>query len=273
MGLLRAFIAVLLHFTLAGTALATPLPQMRITTSAGVLYDLDPLTGAAHSPRSTGLGHVVGIDTDATGRLFALTSFVGVAPNSFYAVEEATGHSNLVGSTGLSAIYEGDLAFNPQDGLFYGVQDAPQGLRRFFRINPATGSAVHLASLGGVGDFSGLTYGRDNRLYCIDVARDLLLELNPFTGAILTVIPLSQPLDGDVCGMDYDPAGQELYVAGRVGETNALFTLNPATGELVQVGLTGVPNLSGLTIIPEPATSVCLWMVGFWMAGRSRGRM
>lgn len=270
MGLFRSKLLAPALCLLTGTGFAAPLPQMRVCTSAGILYDIHPLTSAAESPRPTGLGNVVGIETDATGRLFSLTSFAGNLPNTFYAVDDATGQPELIGTTGLSAIFEGDLTFNPQNGFFYGIQDAPQGLRRFFRIDPTTGNAVHLASLGNIGDFSGLTYGRDNRLYCIDIARDLLLELNPVTGTILSTTALSHELEGDVCGMDYDPVGQTIYVAGRIGAINAIFTLDPATGQLTQVGETGVSNISGLTIIPEPAMFIGLSLLGALAIRRSR---
>lgn len=238
-------------------AIATEPRVFRACTTNGVLFDLNSLTGVAEAPRTTGLGHVVDVESNAAGQLFMLTSLAGSAPNSFYRVDADSGVATLIGDTGLSAIYEGDLAFNPTNGYFYGVQSVPQGSRRFFRVDPTNGAAIELAHLGNSGDFSGLTYAAD-KLFTIDTLGDRLYELNANTGTILSSVALSIAIDSSVCGMDYDPATGVLFVAGLAGGVDGLFTLDPATGEMALFGETGVPGIAGLCIVPEPASAISL---------------
>lgn len=253
-----------------GCAAFADLPEFRVCTTSGVLFDLNTQTGAAESPRGTSLGHVVDVETDAAGGLFMLTSYVGTDPNSLYAIDSLSGAATLIGSTGLSAIYEGDLALNPADGYFYGIQNVPQGTRRFFRIDPDTGHGIELANLGPVGDFSGLTYAMDNRLFSLDVARDLVFELNPTTGTIVDSVPLTATIDSDVCGMDYDPVTDTIYVAGRSAGIEGLFALDPENGQLTLVGQTGVSGISGLAVVPEPGTLICMLAIGIGLSGHAR---
>src|SRR5713226_8804372 len=81
-------------------------------SAEGTLYDVNTSTGAATNPRSTGINSLVGTAFRADGVLFGLTTFGGTPnPNALFRIDPTTGASTLVGSTGLSNIFEGDLAF------------------------------------------------------------------------------------------------------------------------------------------------------------------
>ena len=80
--------------------------------------------------------------------------------------------------------------------------------------------------------------------------------LDPTDASTLSSVDLSHPL-GALAGMDFDPATGTLYVAdGGTGGADALFTLDPATGGLTEIGPLGLANgLSGLAV-PEPDAAV-----------------
>ncbi|MBL8879262.1 MAG: PQQ-like beta-propeller repeat protein [Phycisphaerales bacterium] len=244
---------------LLGQPVATGERVFLACTTDGTVFDLNASTGTAQSPRATELSHVIDIETDAAGRLFTLTSLAGTAPNSLYAVDATSGSATLIGATGLSAIYEGDLAFNASNGFLYGIQSVPQGSRRFFRIDPDTGLAIELAHLGFSGDFSGLTYARD-KLFAIDTVADVLYELHPITGTILSSLALSVAIDSSVCGMDYDAETDTMYVVARAVGVEGLFSLDWSSGQMTLIGETGIAGLAGLCIVPEPG--VCVMLAG-----------
>jgi len=227
------------------------------------IVDIDIVTGLASNPRNTGLFAVGGIAIQpSTGNLFALTTFVSSPANSLVQVDPATGSVTIIGSTGLSQIVEGDLAFNPLDGQLYGVQQ-PGGAgiqRNLFRINPSTGSATIVGSTGSIGDLSALAFNSSGILFAIDsggTTNSSLLTINPNTGATIGSLVMNVNL-GETVGMTFDPISGQGYVAdGGFAGTTLLYGLDVGTGSLNPIGSTGLgEGLSGLTFVsvPEPSS-------------------
>lgn len=229
------------------------------------IVDIDLATGLASNPRNTGILLIGGIATQpGTGNVFGLTTFASSPASTLVRIDMATGICNAIGPTGLANIVEGDLAFNPLNGLLYGIQDFGPTFnqRNLFRINPATGAATVVGSLGSTGDYSALAFGPSGTLYAIETTgiNSTLFVIDPNTAAIVSSLAMNADLAGGA-GMTFHPLTGVAYVAdGGVANTNLLYTLDASTGNLTAVGPINVPGgIAGLTFVnvPEP-TSICL---------------
>ena len=267
-------ICVLLSFFLIDIASVQATPLLGVRTRR-VLYDINPLTGIATNPRDTGIENLAGISFSPNGVLYGLTTFGVLAPpNSLFTIEPGTGASTLIGPTGLSSIFEGDLDFDPQSGILYAIQSVPTGPQRdLFTINTETGAATTVGSISDSGDLSAMAFSDSGTLYVLDTATELLLTVDPSTASLLTSVPLSLSL-GPTAGMDFDPDTGELYVAdGSTDGTNSLYTLDITTGELTLIGSTGLTSgLSGLEFVPEPSALglAAFALIGFLLTNRTR---
>jgi len=258
----------------AGAAWATPLYGISFASPQGsVLYQVDPQTGQAGDPKPTGLSHVVGIAFSNDAALYGLTNATAPTnPNSLVRINRETGSSQLVGPTGLSNIIEGDLACDHTTGTLYGMYYLTTGYeRKLFTLDAATGAATTLpTSLSG--DPSAMAFDAAGALYAIDTSLAKLLTVDKITGATLSRVSLSRSL-GAAAGMAVDPLTGTFYVAdGDSSGTDHLYTLNPTTGLLTDIGPTGLADgLAGLTFLPEPATLALLGLGAVVLRGR-RGR-
>jgi DNA-binding beta-propeller fold protein YncE len=253
-------LSTLVVFLGADRVVATPLYGVSFGTSeSAVLYDVDSATGAASNPRPVGAGHLVGIAWSPGGWLYGLTNSSAPAnPNSLVTINPSTGASQVVGSTGLTTIIEGDLARDPTTGQLYGCYNLDTGRRQLFILNSQTGGATALpGSLSG--DPSALAFSSDGTLYGIDTSLGELLTIDKISGTVLGYKTLNLAL-GSTAGMAIDPYTGVFYVAdGESGGTDKLYTLNPATGLLTAVGPLGVADgLAGLAFVPEPGAAVLL---------------
>ncbi len=247
---------------------AQAVPLIGNTLGAGgqnaFLYDVDPFTGAASNPRSTGTTYLVGIAFSAQAGLYGLTSSAAFAhPGSLYRINPATGEAQWVGATGLTGIIEGDLSFDPTTGELYGLYNLSSNQRQLFTVDPTTGEATLLLQLLP-GDPSAMAFDSTGQLYVLDTSLQQLLMVNKQTGAVVSMINLSNAL-GTIAGMAFEPTTDELYVVdGDSGGTNRLYKLARSTGQLTVVGETKlVKGLGGLTFVPEPATLLLVITGGF----------
>lgn len=245
------------------------------------IVDVDPVTGLATNPRDTGIRFLAGIATEpSTGHLFSLSTVPSNPPmNALFRIDVGTGLPTLVGPTGLNEIVEGDLAFNPINGLLYGIQDGtgPGVQRRIFRMNPDTGIATIIGPTGSTGDLSALAFNPTGFLYSIDstgTSNSLLHVIDPNTGLITNTMSMNVNL-GSAVGMTFDPITGAAYVAdgGDASATNLLYQLDVTSGMLSAIGPTNIPTgISGLafTPVPEPG-SLCLTAIGIaYLAVRKR---
>jgi hypothetical protein len=251
-----------------------------LTTSR--LVDIDTSTGLATNPRDTGILFLTGIAVQpGTGQIFALTMLNSSPANSLLRLDPNTGAPTLVGATGLSQIVEGDLAFNPTDGMLYGVQNgAGAGVQRqIFHINPSTGAATVIGNTGSTGDLSALAFSPNGTLFTIDTSgtgNSLLQTINPATGLITNTIAMNVNL-GSAAALTFSPINGTAYVAdgGDASATDMLYSLDTLTGTLTPIGSTGLATgLSGLAFVsvPEPSSFALfgLFAIGCRFARRSR---
>lgn len=234
------------------------------------LWDVSTATGAVSNPRSTGLGHLIGIAMHPTNtQLFAVTSVGGTpVPNALYQIDIATGASTLIGPLGIGTLFEGDLAFS-DNGTLYGIQ-----ADKLYRINTTTGAATLVGNPNGGNsinaDYSYLSFNGSGTLFGIDDSMTpgqlptFLEQINPANAAVVSAQTLNPALGG-YGGMDWNQLGGYLWVAdGRDPGGNAaghrkLFRLNPTTGVLTTVGPLGLSHgLSGLASCKPCAVETAL---------------
>lgn len=242
------------------------------------LVDVSTSTGLLSNPRDIGLYYLTGIATQpGTGNLFGLTSTFSNPANTLIRIDILTGLPTVVGPTGLQDIVEGDLAFNPIDGMLYGLADGPTSTsRHLFKMNPNTGIATVMGNLATSGDFSSLAFNANGTMYTINstgMTNSVLNIVNPMTATILSSIVLDVNL-GSAVGMAFDPITGIAYVADNApslasGGTNSVYSLDVATGITTLLGPTGDPNgLSGLAFVSVPEPSSFLLVGGgalaFW---------
>lgn len=228
------------------------------------LWDVNASTGAVFNPRSTGLGHVIGIAIDPTNTWVYAVSSVGGSPatNSLYRINMTTGASTLVGSLGIGNLFEGDLAFG-DDGTLYGIQDD-----LLYRINTSTGAATVIGDPNG-SDYSYLSFNGSNVMFGIDngnvagIPGTYLDEIDETNANVVA----SQSVDslGGYGGMDWNQLGGWMWVAdGKTpGSTVAghrkLFKLNPVSGVRTEVGLLGLSHgVTGLASCKPCAVETAL---------------
>jgi DNA-binding beta-propeller fold protein YncE len=234
----------------------------------GMLYDVDAATGAATNARqiraypcdffcgdvSVAVTHVAGVEAYAATLLLVTTITNASYPSTLMGAPLADPlvAYDAVDPVG-AQIGEGDLAIDPASHDLFAV-GLTGGIAPFqlLRIHALTGAST----VGPIGfsDVSGLAFDAAGTLYALDTGSDALLVLDPDDATTLSTTPLSEPL-GAVAGMDWDPDTDTLYVAdGGSGGRNALFTLDPDTGVLTEIGPLGIASgLSGLVVVPEPS--------------------
>ena len=223
----------------------------------GTLYDIDVETGEASNPRSSErIIGLIGISRGPGGFLFGLSTFGGPFPNSLFRIDPVSGTSSLVGATGLTRVFEGDLDFDPVSGTLYSISDAPNApLSDLVSIDVDTAIATRIGQLPVPGDFSAMAFAPDGTLYVLDTSNDDLLVVDPSTASIQQRVSLSRLL-WTTAGMDFHPDTGELYV---VDGSDKVFVLEPATGQLDLIGRAGTPyGLWGLEFVSDPSISVAI---------------
>lgn len=245
--------------------------NVNATSPTSNIVDINPSTGLATNPRNTGIFLIGGIATQvSTNTLFGLTTIVSTPPSSLITIDPNTGGFSVVGATGISDIVEGDLAFNPLNGMLYGVQSGtgPGVQRKMFRIDSSNGLATTIGPMGTTGDISAIAFSPGGVLYGIDSAgtsNSLMHTFDTLSGTITSTTQLNFNL-GSTVGMTFDPASGLAYVAdgGDASATGLLFSLDVANSNLVPIGPTNIPGgISGLAIVgvPEPSSAILVGIV------------
>ena len=223
-----------------------------------ILYDVNTLTGAAGNPRTINVNNCVGIAIDpATGVMYGLTDQFGRINNQsgqggknlIFTINPATGAAVGVGRVDPSGgfqVFEGDIAFNPVDGVMWGVSTLINSAR-LFRIDKATGLATlgpSISPLAGIDlDISALTFNAAGEMFVLDTRYPtspgpaIIMKLNPVTGATLQSWNTGTLL-GNCAGMAFSPDGALFITDGDTSGTNRLYRFDFATASMTDIGPT-----------------------------------
>lgn len=182
-----------------------------------VLYDVDPATGQASNPRTTGMDSAIGLALGSNNFLYAVNNENSPQIPALFRINRKTGVATRIGSLGLSSlVFEGDLAFHP-DGTLYGI-----GYSELFTIDTTTGAATPVGPVGIFGaDYSYLAFNLNGILYTLDNGYLSIsyfinwLRVDPSTGAV--TVSLNKPYYlGPAGGMDWDSvSGQFLLIDSK----------------------------------------------------------
>ncbi len=275
-----------------GSATAQPLYGIMFRTGSQTsganpkLYDVNPQTGAATSPRNVNVNSCVGIAVSPSGVMYGLTDQFGRINNVsgsggkglLFTIDPVTGQATAVGridptssaSDAPLAIYEGDLAFHPTTGVLWGVT-TDVTFARLFTVNTTTGLGTIVVDIrppAGIAQFdiSAMAFSAAGDLWVLDTTYPSapgparLYRVNPTNGAILERFDTSATL-GTCGGMAFEPGtGDLLVVDGDTGTTDSLYRFSG--GDLQFVGNTGASGgiyrgLSALAFGPGASCPVC----------------
>lgn len=228
------------------------------------LWDVDPLTGDFSNPRAiqSGTEFQFGLAMSDAGLLYGMqTTFFG--SRQFYSIDRETGGTTII-ATMSNDFFEGDLAFDPTTGILYCINfwpGAPAGLQ-LMTIDVHTGGSTLIGDTGlpAIGhDFSAMAFDAGGRLWTVDSETETLHELDKSNAAILSSIPLSNPVAHltKVAGMAFDPYSGDLYYADGITSsggppgTGDFITIDTTTGVMTRLGHlgtgVGAVGLSGMT--------------------------
>jgi len=207
-------------------------------TNSGVLYTLNPATGAANAIGSIGFG-VTGLAIQpSTGVLYASTTTNSLnSPNSIITINKSTGAGTLVGPTGdTSGI--ADLAFDTLGTLWGWSEDGDE----LVTIDLATGAATHIGGSNSLGDGMGFEwFGNLFGMFFGDSGK--IDQVNLSSGARTPGPTLTGSPYGDrsIPGASYACDGVTLYAIDGLRITPPLANLvivDVATGAITNIGQT-----------------------------------
>jgi hypothetical protein len=235
--------------------------------NTGIIWNVNLETGDVSNARHTGMEYLGGIEFDSSGVLYGLRTFPSTA-SALYKIDVDTGEATLIGDLGLQRVYEGGLAWDHTTLTMYGVQDHMEEL---FIVDLITGQATIVTDLPiSDGDFSGISFDSQGDLYLLESTHNNLWKIDKFSGDIFNILALSTDIDS-AAGMDFDPVSGTMYVIDGpyCDIPNHLYKLDLNTGNLTLIGVnTTSDRLTGLTIIPEPATLILVGLGGLVLIGR-----
>lgn len=229
--------------------------QVFVTTGGrgaiATLYEID-FTAASVINTVGSLGeNIQGIAFDpTTGLLWGVegsresTGFDG-NPRIF-TIDHTTGATTEVGTTGINTGIS-DISFR-SDGRLYGRSARSTQL---YLINKSTGAASVVGFSSNTTRGGGIAFDIDDRLFLVSVEPQAH-ELDPDTGATLGTLNWGGcGRSTRVNGMDVSSLGN--FYASERGRSNPGFVFSyDGAGTCTELGSTGLTNLDGLAVVPNP---------------------
>lgn len=250
------------------------------SATPGTLLSSVPISGLVDQFES-----VQGLDfRPLTGELFAL----GNAPGSvyrLYTINRSTGVATRIGSTDitLSGTFWG-FDFNPTVDRIRVVSDAQTSLR----LNPMTGAVAGTDTNLAASGIAAVGYDRNDNnaatpttLFGINVTTDSLVRIggvdgvpSPNGGTVTAIGLLGLNVDTGFAALDIHSDGTAFatLTTSDTPSPVSLYTINLLTGAATLVGQVGdgTFGLTGMSVIPEPASAAALGLAGLLLGARRR---
>ncbi|MGH7340897.1 MAG: hypothetical protein ACREKH_10450, partial [Candidatus Rokuibacteriota bacterium] len=173
-----------------------------------------------------------------TGVLYGSTAMLdATAPRSLVQVDKVTGQGTLIGSFGVPSHTMADLTFGP-DGTLYGWAEA--SLDDLHTINLTTGQATRVGE-SGVGfntRGSGIAATADAIYLAGDEGSGRFHLVDRTTGAATVVAFLNGRPRMAIAALTFGPSGVLFGVGLPIDSGPILLTIDPATGNVTEVGAT-----------------------------------
>ena len=266
------FLAVLL------VAVAVPAANAQLIAveeDTGNLYAISTADAALELIGTTGISDLGALEFNALdGYHYGMTTGESA---SLYRIDISSAPETIgvefVGELGYF-MYEGGLAFTP-DGTAYGF-NAGATVPYLFTVDLETGAATIINPTDGRHDIAGLGWRDDGVLIGLDSSTASLLTIDPVTAAT-GLIEQVVPVIGGIGGMALEANGGYFVTGGPLAVSpgsNELYSFDPLSGEQFFIGTfedtsTGT-GLSGLAVVPEPATLTLLAAAGLGLLHRRR---
>ncbi len=252
---------------------AQELDLLGIEHDAGNVYALSTLDATPTWLGTTGIPGFSSLEFAPDGNLYGFTKLTDAR---LYIIDPVDFSTTEVGPLGTEFLFEGSLAFSP-NGTAYGTNNNGQAIPQLFTLDLLTGAASVVGTITGGGhDINGMAWRSDGMLIGLDRVTNSFLQIDPSDASSMPLGP-AIPLVGAVGGMTV--VGDTAYfVTAGPGATlpgsNELWELDLFTGQHTPVGnlsptVTG-SGLSGLAVVPEPA-SIVLLIAGAFVVVRRRG--
>lgn len=143
------------------------------------------------------------------------------------------------------------------DGILYGVLPGTN-LRT---IDPQTGATTLLFDIEGVVRIESIAFSPEGRLYAVgDVgSRTDLYEVDMVSQSASLISRMNV---SDIDCLTYAPDGFLYGADAHAGIIADLYRIDPLTGQLFNLGSTGITEMNSLLAIPEPAALLLLGLGG-----------
>ena len=173
----------------------------------------------------------------ARATVFGLESFDNPAPSSsptlLFSFPEGGSTVTVIGNVtvGGSDILADGLAQSTVHGLL--AYQLTGSSSQLISINPTTGVATPIGSALVGRSIRGAAFDGSNRLWVIDATNNVLLEINPTTGAVIGS-PISLTLGGGAFTISSSGSDLAFTASGSaiLVDSNSVYSLNVATGAL-----------------------------------------
>ncbi len=242
-----------------------------INFSNGDLYDVSTTDGSLSVIGSTGITFLAGLADNGT-----LHGVTAGSDASLYTIDATTAAATKVGTTGLSAIFEGALAFDSSGTLWMASGQAGGADARIYTVDTATGAATLQGTLAGRVDVNGLAFRSDATLVGIEsklFAPGVFFSIDLTTFATTDIASFGFNIGG---GNGLAAVGDTGYMATSAstapgGGTNSLYELDLLTGSTSLIGsfgstITSGTGITGLAVraVPIPAAA---WLFSSGLLG------
>ena len=253
---------------LAGLVASTPSARaasIYIESSGTTLYGVDSDTGASSLIGSYGVTGVLAQAFSPNGTLYAIFN-AGSALAHLATVDIHTGAATPIGSS--AGVPLEAMAFAPDGTLYAGNFNT----NNLYTINVSTGAATLVGALGFTGIMDMAWDPANSTMYAIAslCAGSSLYSINLATAAGTLVTGIAS--DNCLMALAVDSANRLL--ATDFGTASPLFQIDPANGNLTNLGNTRLVSTMGAAAAPAPEPSSILLfvtgLIGLARAGRGR---